>query len=241
MRSIRRTLALGAAVALVAVGCGGAATPAPSGDPGAPTDAPSLAPASIGPGASASTAPGSTPSPFDLGNAALALEGIDSYRVNFTDGSDTWDTLVIRNPSPAQHLTITSGGATQEFIIIGAEGWIKDGAGPFVPGPTSMIQTLTSAFDPMLLLGTFNSFAIGAAEVGTEQKNGVQARHYRIDESTLPPTAEPIPAGAMIDIWVAGAGYLVALEVANFEGPGTQLSIQVTNINDPSNKVEPPG
>ena len=72
-----------------------------------------------------------------------------------------------------------------------------------------------------------------------EQKNGVQAHHVRIDSTSILGAAGAIPAGAAIDVWVADAGYLVAWEMSGFES-GADFSIQVTNVNDPSNKVEKP-
>ena len=47
-----------------------------------------------------------------------------------------------------------------------------------------------------------------------------------------------VPAGASINLWIADEGYLVALESTGM-GAG-DLSIQVTGVDDPANKVERP-
>ena len=97
------------------------------------------------------------------------------------------------------------------------------------------------AFDPAMMLGAYAGIDWGgaAADQGTEEKNGVQARHLKIDPTTMVGLAAAMPAGASIDIWVADAGYLVAWEMSGFE-EGQDMSIQVTGVNDPANKVEAP-
>ena len=58
------------------------------------------------------------------------------------------------------------------------------------------------------------------------------------DSDTLTYSAAGLPAGASIDLWVADAGYLVALEIAA-DGT-TKLGIDVSNVNDPANVVTAP-
>ncbi len=48
-----------------------------------------------------------------------------------------------------------------------------------------------------------------------------------------------MPAGAAVDVWVADAGYLVAWEMTGFPNDAN-FAIEVTNVNDSSNKVEKP-
>jgi hypothetical protein len=48
-----------------------------------------------------------------------------------------------------------------------------------------------------------------------------------------------MPAGSAIELWVAEDGYLVAWEMSGFPDDAN-ISIQVTNVNDPSNKVDRP-
>jgi hypothetical protein len=102
-----------------------------------------------------------------------------------------------------------------------------------------MATGLFGMFDPTLLVGAFSgpALAAGAANQGTETKNGVQATHYHIDSTTGAGLAG-IPAGATVDLWIADKGYLVALEAKGTSGG--DFSIQVTNVDDPANKVVAP-
>jgi hypothetical protein len=149
----------------------------------------------------------------------------------------------VTKPVLSKDITIEENGEiSQRFIIIGDEAWIASGpSGTFEPVPTQMASTMLALFDPATLLGAFggaNVAGVGAV-VGTEEKNGVQASHVKIDQTTAAGFAGSMPAGSSIDIWVAEAGYLVAWEMSGFPDE-SNMSIQVTNVNDPANKVERP-
>ena len=47
-----------------------------------------------------------------------------------------------------------------------------------------------------------------------------------------------LPSGAAIDTWISDEGFLVGLEASGF--PGGDMSIQVSNVDDPANKVDRP-
>jgi hypothetical protein len=81
--------------------------------------------------------------------------------------------------------------------------------------------------------------------MGTEQKNGQSAVHLHADQNTpLPAGASPIPAGTVFDMWVAAnGGYIVALEASGLVASGStidSIQLELTNVNDPALKVEPP-
>ena len=96
--------------------------------------------------------------------------------------------------------------------------------------------------DPSAMLGAYANldWTNSASNVGTEEKNGVQARHVKIDASTVGGLGVPMPAGASVDVWVAEDGYLVACEMSGFGEDEQNMSIKVTNVNDDANKVERP-
>jgi hypothetical protein len=98
------------------------------------------------------------------------------------------------------------------------------------------------AFDPTALVGAYAhlDLAGSATDQGTELKNGINTRHLRIDSTTLVGAAAGLPAGASVDIWVADQGYVVAFETTGLSG-GADVSIEITGVNDPANKVEAPG
>jgi hypothetical protein len=100
---------------------------------------------------------------------------------------------------------------------------------------------MVAGFDPTLMVAMFSGpqWAESSLEVGKEQKNGVSATHYKIDSTTVVGGFAGVPPGAKIDLWIADEGYLVAWESTGFAGTGN-FAIQVTNVDDPANKVERP-
>ena len=81
--------------------------------------------------------------------------------------------------------------------------------------------------------------------MGTEQKNGQNAVHLHADQNTpLPAGSSPIPAGTLFDMWVAAdGGYLVALEATGLlstDATVGSIQIELTNVNDPTLKIEAP-
>lgn len=237
------TLAASLAVVLAVAACGGGSTPAPSsGASGAPSTEPSAEPstgASAQPSAEPSSGGASAAPSIDVGGAAAALEDIDSYRMKISSDAGTFEALVIRKPEPAaREITITNGTDVTKMIIIGEQAWLAEGDGGYTEVPAAMVGGLTGMFDPLLLVGVAEGWGSGWALVGTEEKNGVQARHLRIDDSTIGAAIAGFPAGAAVDIWVAEDGYLVAWEST---GLGADTTIDISNVNDPANKVEAPG
>ena len=103
-----------------------------------------------------------------------------------------------------------------------------------------MAQGIFAAFDPTLLVGMFSGaqWAASSANKGTETKNGINATHYRIDSTTAGAGFSGLPSGAAIDTWISDEGFLVGLEASGF--PGGDMSIQVSDVDDPANKVDRP-
>lgn len=251
MTNRSRTLAPGGLlliVALLVAACGGAsatATPSPTTEPGAeatPT-ATEAAEATPTEGAPEATPDLAIPT-FDLEALQGAIPGVDSYRTTLSIGGEgQYESVVVTQPVLSKAITITDGGSVaQRIVVIGEEAWIASGDdGEFEAAPAGMASSMLMAYDPALMLGGFASvdWATGGLNQGVEEKNGVQAHHVRIDGTTIAGAAAQMPAGAAIDIWVADAGYLVAWEMSGFPDDAN-FSIQVTNVNDPANKVERP-
>jgi hypothetical protein len=187
---------------------------------------------------------GAIPS-FDIGALTGGIPGLDSYRTTFsTNGVKSYESVVVTKPELSKHITTFEDDGTVEnqFIVIGKEAWSADGPdGAFTAVPEALANTMLLAFDPTLMLGGYAAldWSKSATDVGTEDKNGVKARHVRIDPTTIVGAGAKMPAGSAIDVWIAEAGYIVGWEMSGFDGDGN-ISIEVTNVNDPSNKVEPP-
>ena len=233
--------------ALVVAACGGggaAATPTPTPVPGAEaTPATGEATPAASPEQPAATAEVALPS-FDLDALTGALPGVDSYRTETSVGGvKQYESVVVTKPELSKAITIYDGAnITTRIVIIGKEAWTADGAdGAFQSVPAELAGTMLMAFDPALMLGAYASldWASSAANLGTEDKNGVQAHHVKIDSTSFLGAAAQMPAGAAIDVWIADAGYVVAWEMTGFP-EDANFAIEVTGVNDPANKVERP-
>lgn len=234
---------------LLVSACGGGATatatPTPAG-PGEATPTPA-APAETTPTpeGGVETTPELPLPTFDLEALTGGLPGVDSYRTSFSiNGVEQYSSVVVTTPVLSKAITITEDGAvSQRFVIIGDEAWMASGPdGAFEPVPAQMASTMLMLFDPATMLGAYAAADLGGAatDQGTEEKNGIQARHLRIDSATMVGVAAQMPPGSAIDVWVAEAGYIVAWEMSGFP-EDANMSIQVTGVNDPANKVERPG
>jgi hypothetical protein len=245
MLNLRRAAVPGAlliVVMLLVAACGGA-TATPISAVGDATPTPAAGEATPTPESGEATPDLAIPT-FDLGALTGGIPGVDSYRTSFTIGGELgYESVVVTKPVLSKDITTFNGGEpSTKFIIIGDEVWTADGPGAeYQSVPPELGNAMLMAFDPTLMLGAFGGANIAGVGglVGTEDKNGVQARHIKIDPTTAAGFAAAMPAGSAIDIWVAEAGYLVAWEMSGFEAD-SNISIQVTNVNDPSNKVERP-
>lgn len=242
--SLIAVLLVSTAVTVAACGGGAAATPV-SGEATPASD--------VTPEPGATEAPATTEEPtatvraiptFDLGALTGAIPGVDSYRTSFSiNGVEQYQSVVVTQPVLSKAITTFDNGAVStRFVVIGKDVWSADGVdGRFEAVPAAMANSMLLAFDPTLMLGGYANadLANGATDQGVEQKNGVQARHVRIDSTTLVGVAAAMPAGSAIDLWIAEAGYIVAWEMSGF-AEGQNMSIQVTGVDDPANKVETP-
>jgi hypothetical protein len=236
--------------AVMVAACGGStASSGPSGaaasDVPVASDAPAATETAASPsadaGSSVTTLPsiGAIPS-FDVSDLIDNLANVDSYRVAISvDGVEQFSGTVVTKPKLARKITLSDGTT---LIIIGDETWMSQDGQTFVKTPGDFVNAMIAGLDPSILVAAFSGpgWAESALSVGHEQKNGVDATHYRIDSSTLFGGFTGVPDGASVDLWISDDGILVAWESTGFGGPGENVSLQVTNIDDPSNKVEAP-
>ncbi len=141
-------------------------------------------------------------------------------------------------PAQARAISLASG---PKIVIVGSKAWLSQDGTTFTSVPQGVATGMLAAFDPNLMLGAFGGDALTrtATDMGTEQKNGVDAHHFRVDANTPGANLASFPPDAAVDIWMANDGYLVALETKGFAGD-KDVQIEVTNVNDPANKVEEP-
>jgi hypothetical protein len=242
-RSIARAGALLVPIALILGSCsssGASGSPsASSGTGAASASAPAPPAASTGTGGSsaASGAGGAIPS-FDIGVLTQGLSNLDSYQATITvGGTEVYKGIVVNKPTPSRDVTISG----TRIVTIGDQAWLAQPGGKLTLVPETMAAGLFATYDPTLMVSAFAglAWAANSADMGVEQKNGVSAHHYHIDSTTIQGGFTALPAGAVIDVWIAqDQGYLVAFEATGTSGG--DISIQVTNVNDPNNKVETP-
>ena len=185
--TILRLAAVGL-LALVLAACGGTTTTtAPDGGTAAPE--PTAAPPESAPpvdGASPDASAIVLPS-FDPSAILENLEGIDSYKISMsTDGEVGYSAVVVTKPELARDITFGAGDDAQHIVVIGDQAWMGSDGG-FQPVPGEMAGGLLAAFDPILLAGGFATPGAwsGAEDLGTEERNGVQAKHFHIDSETF--------------------------------------------------------
>jgi hypothetical protein len=228
-------------IALILAACGGA-----TGSSGAPTGSIGTSAATVTPGTPGASQPaGVTPGPssglvlpsFDISQLAAGLTNVDSYKVSITTGGVNQLTgTVVTKPVVSRDLTLAGG---THVVVIGPDAWLGQGGSPLTSVPGATVAGMLGALDPTLLLAAFAGpqWAGNSTNMGEEQKNGVSATHFHIDSSTVQGAFSGLPAGASVDLWTADAGYLVGLETKGF---GSDTQIEVSNVDDPANKVDRP-
>lgn len=176
----------------------------------------------------------------------------------------TMKATVILKPERALEFTITGfgmGGASADegmtYIIIGDKAWmILGGAAMEVPEDSAgSFDDMFDSLAPDTLFGSqVTSYASGMQKVGTEQKNGVAAIHYEADDATVEALAKAMAGSDIVydaadwtmDVWIAQeGGYLVSMIQKGIIKSGETsvpylLEMNITNIDDPANKVEAP-
>lgn len=264
-----RVLAIGTTllVAIVVVGCGSAvqdvtATHATTTGTASPTSEAGVDSASPEPTASAVADDGVAGDELD--SAAKRLADVGSYRFSIrfsgqnsgTAGypsSMTMEGTVITEPERALEFSMLDDSGPESsglrYIVIGDEAWMDLGDGGVMPLSADDADALFEAYSPESLFGqSYVGYVDGMNAVGTEQKNGVDTIHYTADESTLGVVSAMYGGVGLdwaMDAWVASdGGYLVSAvmggEVSGAEGGSYEVSIDVFDIDSPSNVVTRP-
>ena len=247
--TMSRLRAVGATttLALALVACGGS-SPSPTADGGA--SAPASAPESMAESEAASAAPSSAA--FDPGAAASGVSALSSYQldISVTSGSDetAMSILATTTPTAATHYTMGGSDSLEIISIEGDGAWIKQGdTWVEPPGGVDLYLSAFSFFAPDRIVSTYRLglFAAQFQDQGSEEHNGIASRHLHLDAADVSgPSAEGFPEDGMFDLWVAeDGGYLVGLAFSGTDtetGEYTEMSVEVSRVNDPSISVEPP-
>jgi hypothetical protein len=244
------SLATLAGIAVLIAACGGS-TASPAASPSAAAVAPSASPSASASGVAsqAAASPGGRTDLSEIFGSVTKLDSLTGYQVSMSleQAAGKTDVTVtkVREPTNAAHYDVsTPQGQNISIVKIEEHGWVSQDGATFERTPLLALDSVLDPFTPETLFRAFQKQSAFKAltAVGTEERNGVQATHYHIDENTpLPPTATgTIPPGASADVWVAEDGFLVSLDAQGFGADLTSMSVEVTRINDPTLQVEPP-
>ena len=247
------TLAIAAALAVAACGGSAPATQAPGGAASSTAPAASAAAAQPSaevsqPSAEASQAPAGDTG--GLSGAAARLSSINSYKFKMTLSGGSFGTMLGTEPITG---TVTTNPKAAQMSMMGidmveADGktWIKMGT-DWTESTDDSSSSLADSFAPEKMFGSTlsDSAAQGYKAAGEEQKNGVAAVHYKADANQLGEYGSLFGVeGATwsADVWIAKeGGYPVSMSVQATGGSEKfQMSFDITDINNPSNKVELP-
>ncbi len=165
----------------------------------------------------------------------------------FGDGL-TMEGVVIFEPVRAADMTMSMGTAEQTldvgYRVIGDKAWVSLGSG-WIETPAEDAQKTIDSLAPDKMLGSFSGLT-GLTPVGEETKNGVETVHYTASGEELGASmgsALGLPdATWTVDFWVAkDGGYAVSYAIVGESANGSfEMTLDVTDINDPANAVEPP-
>ncbi|HUQ78858.1 MAG TPA: hypothetical protein VM427_08340 [Patescibacteria group bacterium] len=251
-----------AVVALVLAGCDASiapSTPRPSRLVATPAPRPTATPTEI------DEAPTPRPMPsggIDLVAAADALADLGSYRVSVVShglvpastasGEVAMTSTLVQGSDPAAAFTMTGvdglEGGRLQAIVIGEEAWVKSGSGRWLrsPGGAADFDAAFTTLSPIGLVSGFEGLALAINRVGEERRNGQPATHYVSQDGDDAAAAAGLTHG-VTNLWIAvDGGYLLGLAVDgtwDLDGKPTPISltIDVSNVNDPANRVLPPG
>ena len=243
--------------ALVLAACGGAASQPPTpgsedttGQGDKPTPTPIV-------GTDITTTPGDGSAAFSA--ATTALDTLDSYAfkvelksVTTANGTSTTTDSVysgvnLNKPAVANSLQIAEldadGKVTSgtEFVVIGAEAWVRDlGGTEWTAMPAAQAGAMFAAFRPEQMFGTyFGAFGGNFKKVGTETRNGIDTTHYQGDETigALLGSIAGMKGTWTSDAWIANdGGFLVHSEAGVKAATGTDGGsfLIVVDITDPN-------
>ena len=213
------------------------------------------------------TQPGTSAQTGDSGlaGAATNLSSITSYRFSMTlaggefgsmlsalggagasgDTPFTMNGTVVTTPDKAADINM----AGFHMIEIGGFDYLDmSGSGQFYKTPVSG-SSLADSFSPATMFSDAmdTSSSSGFNKVGSDTKNGVAADHYQASQSELAGFASSqgiADATWSADIWIAQqGGYPVSMTimaVASDKSVAYEIKFDLSNVNDPSNKVTAP-
>jgi hypothetical protein len=133
-----------------------------------------------------------------------------------------------------------------QYITIGTQQWISTDGTSWMENPNPV--TIDTMLPTTSYAGFFDAYAQSYKQIGSESKNGVDSIHFQGDLSAL--TGAFARYGGLTnlhaDLWIAKSGNYPVSGVFSFSyAAGASagsfgMTFDITNVNDPANKVEKP-
>ena len=200
-----------------------------------------------------------------LSGAASAFSSISSYKFKMTLAGGEFGSMLseLGGSSASGNAPVTISGTIEvtpdkgaditmagfHIIEIGGFDYLDmTGTGAFLKTEASG-TSMADSFSPATMFSSAidTSTAGGYTKVGSENKNGVQADHYQASAADLAEYGSMLGVtGATwtADVWVAqDGGYPVSMSIlakATDNSVAYEIQFDITNVNDPANKVTAP-
>ncbi len=239
--SIARAFTTFLVAAALLTGCGGSDEPAAT----EPTVAPAATAADVQAtvAATATPAPAAVELPTDPQAALIAAmrAQVNSgpYRNQTTIISD--DSTVELNaeiiPPDRMHMTNNFGGQSQEQILIGNKGWMKQGD-TWVESPMSGTNLVAQASGEMVdeMIKTISDVTL----IGPETVDGVDALVYSYTSDMNKSDTMKMDSISTVKVWIATANGLIIKQEIDSAAMGVKSKTVQVITYDPNITIEPP-
>jgi len=196
-----------------------------------------------------------------LDGASGAFASIKSYKFSMTLAGGSFGSMLSAlggaGATGAGGITI-SGTVTSDpqasdvdmagmrIVEIGGSDYMDLGTGGFIKTPQTG-SSLADGFAPAKMFQSSLGTASDYKKVGSEPKNGVQTDHYQASAAAFSGMSSALGvtnATWTADVWIAQTGgYPVSMDIVastSDKSIAYEVKFDITNINDPSLKVEVP-
>ena len=239
-----------------AASAAGGASQAPAASAGS-----SAAAASTDTGATSTTNPISALSDLTSYKLKMVLASSGTTGGLSSFGNMTMSGTVVLKPVKAADVTLDLGGPAaspgasaaastgMRIVEVNGKTWVDLGMGTLTPSTDTSSSSMVDSFSPDKLLGSMAGYISGMKVIGDETKNGIAGTHYQADDQTLASAAAGLAMFGLTnpkwswDVWIAkDGGYVVSYTMnGNGDGGSTMtMSLDITDVNSPSNVVETP-
>jgi hypothetical protein len=200
-----------------------------------------------------------------LSGAASAFSSISSYKFKMTLAGGEFGSMLsaLGQSGASDNAPFTMSGTIEvtpdkaaditmagfHIIEIGGFDYLDmTGTGAFLKTAATG-TSMADSFSPSTMFTSFvgASSDSGFTKVGTDTKNGVQADHYQASAAALAEfgSASGVDAATWsADVWIAqNGGYPVSMSILGKAADNSvayEIQFDITNVNDPANKISAP-